>query len=33
MREEEPIYELLGWEHRVVPDTEKDLGFDVDPLG
>jgi type III polyketide synthase len=31
--DEEPIYELLGWDHRVLPDTEEDLGFDVDPLG
>jgi len=31
--ESEPIYELLGWDHRVIPDTECDLGFDVDPLG
>ena len=30
---EEPLLELLGWEHRIVADTEKDLGFDVDPLG
>lgn len=29
----EPVYELLGWEHKVIPDTEKDLGFDVDPQG
>ncbi|KAI0891829.1 thiolase-like protein [Annulohypoxylon nitens] len=29
----EPIYELLGWEHQVLPDTEGDLGFDVDPVG
>jgi type III polyketide synthase len=29
----EPIYELLGWDHRIIPDTEEDLGFDVDPLG
>ncbi|SPN99020.1 related to stilbene synthase 2 [Cephalotrichum gorgonifer] len=28
-----PVYELLGWEHTVIPDTEKDLGFDVDPQG
>ncbi|KAH7097189.1 polyketide synthase [Auriculariales sp. MPI-PUGE-AT-0066] len=28
-----PIYELLGWQHRTIPDTESDLGFDVDPLG
>lgn len=31
--DEEPIYNLLGWDHRVIPDTEDDLGFDVDPLG
>jgi len=30
---EEPVYELLGWEHRIIPDTEEDLGFDVDPAG
>jgi len=29
----EPVYELLEWEHSVVPDTEGDLGFDVDPVG
>ncbi len=29
----EPVYELLGWQHLVVPDTEDDLGFDVDPVG
>ncbi|KAJ5051746.1 uncharacterized protein L3040_001518 [Drepanopeziza brunnea f. sp. 'multigermtubi'] len=29
----EPVYELLGWDHRMIPDTEQDLGFDVDPLG
>ncbi|CAK7264405.1 hypothetical protein SEPCBS119000_000982 [Sporothrix epigloea] len=29
----EPVYELLGWDHRVVADTESDLGFDVDPVG
>lgn len=28
-----PIYELLGWDHKILPDTESDLGFDVDPLG
>lgn len=28
-----PILELLGWEHEIIEDTEKDLGFDVDPLG
>jgi len=29
----EPVYELLGWDHRVVPDSAEDLGFDVDPVG
>ncbi|KAI9844010.1 MAG: hypothetical protein M1837_005945 [Sclerophora amabilis] len=29
----DPIYELLGWKHRIIPETEGDLGFDVDPLG
>ena len=28
-----PIYELLGWKHEILDDTENDLGFDVDPLG
>lgn len=28
-----PIYELLGWDHRIVPDTAHDLGFDVHPHG
>lgn len=28
-----PIYELLGWKHEILDDTEDDLGFDVDPLG
>ncbi len=28
-----PVYELLGWKHEILEDTEKDLGFDVDPLG
>ncbi|KAL2056118.1 hypothetical protein ABVK25_003761 [Lepraria finkii] len=27
------IYELLGWKHEILEDTDKDLGFDVDPLG
>ncbi|KFY78149.1 hypothetical protein V499_02585 [Pseudogymnoascus sp. VKM F-103] len=30
---EEPIYELLGWGHKIIPDTDRDLGFNVDPLG
>lgn len=29
----EPIYDLLGWDHRIIPDSEADLGFDVDPAG
>ncbi|KAM7223970.1 putative type III polyketide synthase [Rhypophila decipiens] len=29
----EPIYQLLGWENEVIPETEDDLGFDVDPIG
>ncbi|TPX12517.1 uncharacterized protein E0L32_000694 [Thyridium curvatum] len=28
-----PVYSLLGWQHRIIPDTEDDLGFNVDPLG
>lgn len=28
-----PVYSLLGWEHQTIPDTEDDLGFDVDPQG
>ncbi|KAL8751315.1 MAG: hypothetical protein Q9184_006106 [Pyrenodesmia sp. 2 TL-2023] len=28
-----PVYELLGWKHQIIDDTEDDLGFDVDPLG
>ena len=30
---EEPLLELLGWDHRVLENTEKDLGFDVHPHG
>ena len=26
-------FDLLGWEHKIIEDTENDLGFDVDPLG
>ncbi|KAI0015188.1 chalcone and stilbene synthase [Xylariomycetidae sp. FL0641] len=29
----DPVYELLGWDHKIIPDTEDDLGFDVDPVG
>ena len=28
-----PVYELLGWKHEVLENTESDLGFDVDPQG
>jgi type III polyketide synthase len=28
-----PIYTLLGWQHHTLPQTEPDLGFDVDPQG
>ena len=28
-----PMYEILGWRHDILEDTDKDLGFDVDPLG
>lgn len=24
-----PLYDLLGWDHRIIPDTAHDLGFDV----
>lgn len=29
----EPVYDVLGWKHEMIEDTEKDLGFDVDPSG
>lgn len=28
-----PIYEILGWRHEILGDSDQDLGFDVDPLG
>ena len=28
-----PIFDILGWKHEVIEDTETDLRFDVDPLG
>jgi type III polyketide synthase len=31
--DEVPLLELLDWDHRIIDGTEKDLGFDVDPLG
>ncbi|KAF3908972.1 hypothetical protein ABW20_dc0105139 [Dactylellina cionopaga] len=27
------LYDILGWKHDTVEKTEKELGFDVDPLG
>lgn len=27
------VFDLLAWEHKIIEDTEDDLGFDVDPLG
>jgi type III polyketide synthase len=32
-RHAEPIYNLLGWDHRIIVDTEGDLGFDINPSG
>lgn len=32
-RQGEPIYELLGWNHRIIPGTADQLRFDVDPIG
>lgn len=29
----DPVYDILGWKHEILADTENDLGFDVDPLG
>ena len=28
-----PVYDLLGWEHRTVPETDGDIGFDIHPQG
>ncbi|EPS43623.1 hypothetical protein H072_2363 [Dactylellina haptotyla CBS 200.50] len=27
------VYGILGWKHDTVEKTEKDIGFDIDPLG
>ena len=32
-QQEDPVYEYLAYDHRILPDTEGDLGFDVHPLG
>lgn len=29
----EPAFDLLGWQNQTIPDTDGDLGFDVDPVG
>lgn len=29
----DPVYDILGWKHDILADTDTDLGFDVDPLG
>ncbi|KAK1223395.1 hypothetical protein PQX77_013728 [Marasmius sp. AFHP31] len=29
----DPIFDLLGWDHSVLPATEDDLRFDLDPVG
>jgi len=31
--EEKGVFEIRGWANEVVPDTEHELGFDVDKLG
>lgn len=33
VQESEPVYDILGYNTRTVPDTEHDLGFDADALG
>ncbi|KXJ88015.1 type Iii polyketide synthase [Microdochium bolleyi] len=32
-RHERPVYSLMGWNHRRLPGTDQELGFDVDPQG
>ena len=27
------LFDLVAWDTRTIPDTDEDLGFDVDPLG
>ena len=27
------VFDILGWHHEILEDTEEDLRFDVDPLG
>lgn len=28
-----PVFDLLGWDHRTIPETAGDIGFDVHPNG
>lgn len=32
-RGETPLYDLLAWDNRTLPETEKDIAFDVHPNG
>jgi len=29
----QPVFDLIGWDHRTVPETAQDIGFDVHPQG
>ena len=31
--DEDPLLELLGWEHRIIDGTTNEFGFNTDPLG
>lgn len=33
MRGETPLYDLLAWDNRTLPQTDKDMSFDVHPNG
>lgn len=33
MHGEKPLYDLLAWDSQTLPDTEKDITFDVHPNG
>ncbi|KAH7029243.1 chalcone and stilbene synthase domain-containing protein [Microdochium trichocladiopsis] len=28
-----PVYSLLDWHHELIPNSQQELGFDVDPMG
>ncbi|KAF7794554.1 hypothetical protein EIP86_005688 [Pleurotus ostreatoroseus] len=30
---ERPIYDLIAWDHRTIPETEKDISFDIHSNG